>query len=315
VNLTLRSLSSTVRRPKIYFEAWGIVSMPIARTTFAHIAYEEHGAADHRPIILLHGFPDSFRTWDGVIDELKGEPLRFIVPHLRGFAGTHVDDPDALSGQTAALAQDVLDLADGLALDRFVLVGHDWGARTAYSVAVLAPQRLQGFVTLSTPYVMFAGKRESPEQIRAYWYQWYFNTERGRQAFEDAPIPFCEYLWPAWSPRWKFTSAEMETAKFAWSNPQFAPFVISYYRHRYGNAPGARAYVRQQSQLDSMPNVEVPLLFGCGLADAANLPVSSLGQERWFPQGFQRIEFPHVGHFPQRESPGDVAQLIRRALP
>ncbi|HXM63825.1 MAG TPA: alpha/beta hydrolase [Terriglobales bacterium] len=289
--------------------------MPIARTTFAHIAYEEHGAADHRPIILLHGFPDSFRTWDGVIDELKGEPLRFIVPHLRGFAGTHVDDPDALSGQTAALAQDVLDLADGLALDRFVLVGHDWGARTAYSVAVLAPQRLQGFVTLSTPYVMFAGKRESPEQIRAYWYQWYFNTERGRQAFEDAPIPFCEYLWPAWSPRWKFTSAEMETAKFAWSNPQFAPFVISYYRHRYGNAPGARAYVRQQSQLDSMPNVEVPLLFGCGLADAANLPVSSLGQERWFPQGFQRIEFPHVGHFPQRESPGDVAQLIRRALP
>ena len=315
MNLTLRSLSSTVRRPKIYFEAWGIVSMPIARTTFAHIAYEEHGAADHRPIILLHGFPDSFRTWDGVIDELKGEPLRFIVPHLRGFAGTHVDDPDALSGQTAALAQDVLDLADGLALDRFVLVGHDWGARTAYSVAVLAPQRLQGFVTLSTPYVMFAGKRESPEQIRAYWYQWYFNTERGRQAFEDAPIPFCEYLWPAWSPRWKFTSAEMETAKFAWSNPQFAPFVISYYRHRYGNAPGARAYVRQQSQLDSMPNVEVPLLFGCGLADAANLPVSSLGQERWFPQGFQRIEFPHVGHFPQRESPGDVAQLIRRALP
>jgi hypothetical protein len=75
--------------------------------------------------------------------------------------------------------------------------------------------------------VMFAGKRESPEQIRAYWYQWYFNTERGRQAFEDAPIPFCEYLWPAWSPRWKFTSAEMETAKFAWSNPQFAATGIS----------------------------------------------------------------------------------------
>src|ERR1700722_15684341 len=141
--------------------------MPFARTRVAHIAYEEHGSAVHRPVILLHGFPDSFRTWDGVIDRLKGEPLRFLVPHLRGFAGTRVEDPDALSGQTAALAQDVLDLADALALNRFVLVGHDWGARTAYSVAVLAPQRLLGFVALSTPYLMFAGKRESPEQVRA----------------------------------------------------------------------------------------------------------------------------------------------------
>lgn len=289
--------------------------MPFVATRFAHIAYEEHGSVDHRPVIMLHGFPDSFRTWDGVIDNLKSEHLRFLVPHLRGFAGTRVDHPDALSGQTAALAQDVLDFADALALDRFILIGHDWGARTAYSVAVLTPQRLLGFVTLSTPYVMFEGKRESPEQIRAYWYQWYFNTERGRQAFEADPIPFCEYLWPTWSPEWKFTSAEMETAKIAWSNPQFVPFVISYYRHRYGNAPGAAAYIQQQSQLDAMPHIEVPLLFGCGLADAANLPASSQGQERWFPRGFERIEFPHVGHFPQREAPGDVAQLIRRAVP
>jgi pimeloyl-ACP methyl ester carboxylesterase len=193
--------------------------MPFVATRFAHIAYEDHGSADHCPVILLHGFPDSFRTWDGVIDTLKSEQLRFLVPHLRGFAGTRVENPDALSGQTAALAQDVLDFADALALNRFVLVGHDWGARTAYSVAVLAPQRLLGFVTLSTPYVMFGGKRESPEQIRAYWYQWYFNTERGRQAFEADPIPFCEYLWPTWSPEWRFAPGELETAKFAWSNP------------------------------------------------------------------------------------------------
>jgi pimeloyl-ACP methyl ester carboxylesterase len=289
--------------------------MPFARTRFAHIEYEEHGSPSHRPVILLHGFPDSLRTWDRVIDALKSEHLRFLVPHLRRFGGSRVDDPDALSGQTGALAQDVLDFADAFGLDRFMLVGHDWGARTAYSVAVLAPQRLLGLVTLSTPYLMFEGQRESPEQIRAYWYQWYFNTERGRQAFEADPIPFCEYLWPTWSPEWNFTSAELETAKFAWSNPQFVPFVISYYRHRYGNAPGAAAYVRQQSQLDPVPPIEVPILFGCGLADAANLPASSQGQERWFPRGFQRVEFPNVGHFPQREVPGDVAQLIRSAIP
>jgi len=174
--------------------------MPFARTRFVHIEYEEHGPTDELPLILLHGFPDSLRTWDRVIDNLNSDRLRILVPHLRGFGATRVDYPDALSGQTAALAQDVLDFADTLALDRFVLVGHDWGARTAYSVAVLAPQRLLGLVTLSTPYLMFQGKRESPEQVRAYWYQWYFNTERGRAAFAADPVPFCEYLWPTWSP-------------------------------------------------------------------------------------------------------------------
>jgi pimeloyl-ACP methyl ester carboxylesterase len=293
--------------------------MPSAHTPYSQIEYEAHGSPEHLALILLHGFPDSFRTWDGVIENLKGERLRILVPHLRGFGATHVHHREALSGQTAALAQDVLDVADTLSIGRFVLVGHDWGARTAYSVAVLAPQRLVGLVTLSTPYLMFQGKRESPEQVRAYWYQWYFNTERGRAAFAADPIPFCEYLWPTWSPEWKYTQAELESAKVAWTNPQFVPIVISYYRHRYGNAPGAPAYVQQQAQLDpkpgsSMPQVQVPLLFGCGLADAVNLPASSQGQEPWFPRGYERIEMPNVGHFPQREVPGDVAQLIRRAL-
>ena len=294
--------------------------MPSAHTPYSQIEYEAHGSPEHLALILLHGFPDNFRTWDRVIDNLKGERLRILVPHLRGFGATHVHRPEALSGQTAALAQDVLDFADTLSIDRFVLVGHDWGARTAYSVAVLAPQRLMGLVALSTPYLMFQGKRESPEQVRAYWYQWYFNTDRGRAAFEADPIPFCEYLWPTWSPEWKYTPTELESAKFAWTNPQFVPIVISYYRHRYGNAPGAPAYVRQQAQLDPKPgssisHVQVPLLFGCGLADAVNLPASSQGQEPWFPRGYERIEFPNVGHFPQREVPNDVAQLIRRVLP
>jgi pimeloyl-ACP methyl ester carboxylesterase len=212
-----------------------ILLCPSPRTRFVQIEYEEHGAAGDLPVLLLHGFPDSLRTWDRVIDNLKGERLRFLVPHLRGFGATRVDNPDAMSGQTGALAQDVLDFADALGADRFVLVGHDWGARTAYSLAVLAPHRIRGFVALSTPYLMFQGKRESPAQVRAYWYQWYFNSERGRAAFEAEPIAFCEYLWPTWSPEWKFTHAELDSAKSAWSNPQFVPFVISYYRHRYGN--------------------------------------------------------------------------------
>ncbi len=161
---------------------------------------------------------------------------------------------------------------------------------------------------------MFQGKRESLEQVRAYWYQWYFNTERGRAAFEADPTPFYEYIWRTWSPKWNYSPEEIESARPAWSNPQLVPFVISYYRHRYGNAPGAPAYAEQQAKLEPMPRVDVPTLFGCGLADAVNLPTSSEGQEAWFPKGYQRIEFPGVGHFPQREVPRSVADLIRRAL-
>jgi pimeloyl-ACP methyl ester carboxylesterase len=91
--------------------------------------------------------------------------------------------------------------------------------------------------------------------------------------------------------------------------------VFSYYRHRYGNAGGAPAYIEQQSRLDTISPIEVPTLFGCGLADGVNLPASSEGQEQWFPRGFQRVEFPRAGHFPQREVPSEVARLIRQAIP
>lgn len=288
--------------------------MPIAPTRFVDVEYEEHGSRSDPPVILLHGFPDSLRCWDNVIGALKGERLRFLVPHLRGFGATRVKSPEAMSCQTAALAQDVLDFADALGAQQFLLVGHDWGARTAYSVAVLAPQRLTHLVALSTPYLMFAGGRESPEQVRAYWYQWYFNTERGRAAFEADPIPFYEYIWRTWSPHWNYAPEEIASARAAWNNPQLIPFVISYYRHRYGNAPGATAYTQQQAKLDPMPPIEVPTLFGCGLADAVNLPESSRGQDRWFARGYQRAEFPGIGHFPQRESHTRVAELVRRAV-
>jgi pimeloyl-ACP methyl ester carboxylesterase len=84
--------------------------------------------------------------------------------------------------------------------------------------------------------------------------------------------------------------------------------------HRYGKAPFAPTYAQQQSKLDlqPLPHIEVPTLFACGLADAVNLPASSEGQDEWFPRGYERIELPGVGHFPQREVPASIAQLIRR---
>ena len=215
--------------------------VPIAPTKYVDIEYEDRGAQTANPLSCSTVFRQPAYLGQKSSPSLKHQPLRFLVPHLRGFGGTHVKNCEAMSCQTAALAQDVLDFADALNVQKFLLVGHDWGARAAYSAAVLAPQRLTYLLALPTPYLMFQGKRESPEQVRAYWYQWYFNTQRGQQAFEADPVPFYEYIWRTWSPEWNYTPGEIASAQPAWNNPQLVPFVISYYRHRYGNAPGASA--------------------------------------------------------------------------
>jgi pimeloyl-ACP methyl ester carboxylesterase len=288
--------------------------MPILPTPFLDIEYEECGSRTDPTVILVHGFPDSLRSWDAVVQHLRYDPIHLLIPHVRGFGATRVKVPEAEGGQWAALGQDIIDFADAFKLDRFLLAGHDWGARAGYAAAALAPKRVLGLVALATPYVMFRGQRESPAQARAYWYQWYLNTDHGRQAFEADPAAFCEYLWRTWSPDWNFSPYDFKAARIGWTNPQFIATVISCYRHRYGNAPAAPLYARQQQLLDSQPRLAVPTWFACGLSDACNLAASSKGQEHWFNNNFERSELSGAGHFLQRERPEQVADLIRRAV-
>jgi pimeloyl-ACP methyl ester carboxylesterase len=124
--------------------------MKIVRTAVAEIGYLESGQSDGFPVLFLHGFPDDAHTWDRVVDELEGLPLRLIRPFQRGFGPSQVTAIAAHSGQVAALAQDVLDLADALGIARFTLVGQDWGRRAAHAVAVLAPERVTGLLVLAT---------------------------------------------------------------------------------------------------------------------------------------------------------------------
>ena len=290
--------------------------MPLLSTPNIDIEYEEHGDPSGLPVVLLHGFPDSIRTWDSTVAALEktGETLRLLVPHMRGFGGTRIIDPQAAGGQAAAFAQDAIDFIRGLGLETVLLVGHDWGARACYSVAVLAPELLQAIVPLATDYVTNGGQPPTFQQVQAYWYQWFFNTSQGKKVLEEDAACFCEYLWRVWSPGWHYTAEDIAAAQAAWRNPQFAETSISSYRHRYGNAPGSPLYAKQQTILDAKPKIGVPTFFACGLDDHCNLPQTSQGQEPWFTGGYERLEIPGVGHFIPHEAGGEVAALIRRAL-
>ncbi len=118
------------------------------RTATLDVAYEESGAADGAPVVLLHGWPYDPRCYDDVVPPLVDAGCRVIVPYLRGFGPTRfLSAQTPRSGQQAALAGDLRELMDALAVERAVLAGYDWGGRAACIVAALWPQRVRGLVT------------------------------------------------------------------------------------------------------------------------------------------------------------------------
>jgi pimeloyl-ACP methyl ester carboxylesterase len=287
--------------------------MKIVRTAVAEIGYLESGRSDVFPVLFLHGFPDDPHTWDRVVGELEGLPLRLVRPFQRGFGPSRVTAIAARSGQVAALAQDVLDLADALGIDRFGLVGQDWGSRAAHAVAILAPERATGLLVLATGY---GPGVDNPEvrlrQAHVFWYQWWFHTEAGRLALEQDRAKVCEYLWRVWSPEWRFSPDEFAAVVPSLKNEQFVDTVIHYYRHRWGAAPSSPFYEAQEIKLRDMPPIPVPAVFLCGMSDACNLPESSRGNAKLYPAGLERVELAGVGHFVQREQPGEVAKRLQR---
>jgi pimeloyl-ACP methyl ester carboxylesterase len=280
------------------------------QTPRLEIAYEERGKG--QPVILLHGFPDDVRTWDGILDALVDSGCYTLTPYLRGFGPTRfLDRETPRSGQLTALGQDAIDFADALGIDEFFLVGHDWGARAGYVVAAIWPRRVRGLIAISVGHgTNNPNQAISLEQIRAYWYQWYFGLERGRALLEADRRGFCRYLWKTWSPGWRFDDATFEKTAMSFDNPDFVDIAIHSYRHRWGNAPGDPYYDGIEAAVSGTPIITVPTTVIHGEDDGATLPETSAGKERFFTNTYKRYVLPNVGHFVQRERPDFVIKAI-----
>ena len=217
----------------------------------------------------------------------------------------------------------MLAFANGLGLERFVLLGHDWGARTGFAVSSLTPGKVLGHLALSSPYGMYpgrdlpyAGRDLPPAQAQAYWYQWYFQTAEGAKALHENAKELCRKIWEAWSPNWKFSKREFERAAKHWENPQFAAVTLHSYRHRWGNALSRPAYAAQQTLLDSKPRlkISVPTIFAYGTDAHCVLPEASEEQKTLFTGHYERVAIKGSGHFPHREDPKAVAKLFTQLL-
>ncbi|WP_459618138.1 alpha/beta fold hydrolase [Bordetella sp. 2513F-2] len=286
--------------------------MPTVRTDVLEIAYEAHGPADGRPLVLLHGWPDDARTWDRVAPRLAQAGYRVYCPYLRGYGPTRFLDPRRpRSGQLCALADDLLGFAGALGLQSWSVVGHDWGARAAYIAAVLAPQSIRHCVALSVGWGTNApDQRLSLAQTRNYWYHWLFATPRGEMLLRSQGRELAHFMWTTWSPGWSFPQVEFEITAQSFQNPDWASVCLHSYRHRWGWADGDPAYQALEERLAATPRIAVPTLVLHGGRDAANAPETSEGRESLFDGPYERQLVPESGHFPQREQPDSVTAAI-----
>src|SRR5437868_10026832 len=158
------------------------------RTPALEIAYEAYGREGGVPVVLVHGFPDDARAFDAVAPPLAKAGHRVLVPYLRGYGPTRFRDPGAPKmAEQAAIGQDLIDFADALHLPRFAVAGYDWGGRAAGIAAALHPDRVRAAVLIggySIQNVFGAPQPGPPEAEKRFWYQWYFNTERGRAGLQ-----------------------------------------------------------------------------------------------------------------------------------
>jgi len=284
------------------------------RTSALDVAYEESGAVDGEPVFLMHGWPYDPRCYDEVIPPLAAAGCRVIVPYLRGFGPTRFLAAETpRSGQQAALGNDLRELMDALAIERAVLAGYDWGGRAACIVAALWPGRVCGLVTVNSYNLQDlpgSVNPASPAQEHRLWYQYYFNTARGRAGLEADRRTFCRLLWQLWSPLWSFDDSTFERSAVSFDNPDFVAVTIHSYRHRFGYTPGDPALEEIERRLAAQPKIAVPTMGLQGEADGVHPREASEKHAAHFTGPYQRRVLPGIGHNPPQEAPQAFADAI-----
>ena len=297
----------------------GVVHQPIGPVKqidagVLDVGYVDAGRTTAPVVVLLHGWPYDIHSFDEVVPLLTASGHRVIVPSLRGFGTTRfLSAASPRNGQQAALAVDVIALMDALEIDRAVVAGFDWGARTAAIVAALWPGRCRGLVSVSG--YLFGSRAANraplpPEAELAWWYQYYFATERGRAGYEKYRREFAKLIWQLGSPKWPFDDATFDRSAASFDNPDHVSIVIHNYRWRLGLVEGESRYDDLERRLAAAPSITVPTITLEGDANGAPHPAASAYAGKFSGKYAHRVVTEGVGHNLPQEAPGAFAQAI-----
>jgi pimeloyl-ACP methyl ester carboxylesterase len=279
-----------------------------------NIGYAEDGPANGPVVLLLHGWPYDIYSYVDVAPILADAGYRVIIPYLRGYGTTRfLSSETPRNGQQAALAVDTIALMDALKIETAIIGGYDWGARTADIMAVLWPQRFKALVSVSGYLI---GSQEAnraplaPKAELAWWYQFYFATERGRAGYAAHTHDFARLIWQTASPTWKFDDETFSRSASAFDNPDHVDITIHNYRWRLGLAAGEAKYDAYEALLAKAPVVTIPTITMEGDANGAPHPNPSAYAARFSGRYEHRTIGGGIGHNLPQEAPAEFARAV-----
>ena len=279
-----------------------------------NVGYAEAGPASGPPVILLHGWPYDIYSFVDVAPLLAKAGYRVIIPYLRGYGPTRFLASETMrNGEPAVVAVDIVALMDALKIERAVLAGFDWGARTANIIAAIWPERCKAMVSVSGYLI---GSQESgkmplpPSAELQWWYQFYFATERGREGYDKNRHDFNKLIWKLASPKWNFDEATFDRSAKSFDNPDHVEIVIHNYRWRLGLAEGEAKYADIVKKFSSAPAISVPTITMEGDANGAPHPPPEAYARKFTGHYEHRNVSGGIGHNLPQEAPHDFAQAV-----
>ena len=278
------------------------------------VGYAEAGPPDGPAVFLLHGWPYDIHSFAEVTPLLASAGYRVIVPFVRGYGTTRFLSDDTLrNGQQAVLGVDVIAHMDALGIDKAILASFDWGARSADVIAALWPDRCKALVSVSGYLIGSQAANEAPLPPRAelaWWYQYYFATERGRAGYDKYRREFARLIWQLASPKWAFDDDTLARSAAAFDNPDHVAIVIHNYRWRLGLAAGESQYDDLERRLAEAPGIAVPAITLEGDANGAPHVDASVYAGKFSGKYEHRVIGGGVGHNLPQEAPQAFAQAV-----
>ncbi|HMG73301.1 MAG TPA: alpha/beta hydrolase [Pyrinomonadaceae bacterium] len=281
---------------------------------FLSVGYAESGPAVGPSVVLLHGWPYDIHTYVDVAPLLVSKGYRVFVPYLRGYGSTRFLSTETVrNGQPSALASDIVAFMDALKIDKAIIGGCDWGARTANIIAALWPERCKGMVSVSGYLIgnQAAGRVPLPPSAELqWWYQYYFATERGRAGYDKYRHDFAKLIWQIASPKWNFDATTFDRSAVSFDNPDHVAITIHNYRWRLGLAEGEPKYDDLEKRLAAGPVITVPTITLEGDANGAPHPEPSSYAKKFSGRYSHRTIGGGIGHNLPQEAPQAFAEAI-----
>ena len=277
-----------------------------------NVGYTEAGSPSGTPVILLHGWPYDIHSYEEVVPMLTAKGYRVITPYLRGFGTTRfLSDKTMRNGKQTAVASDIIALMDALKIDRAIVGGFDWGARTADVMAALWPERVKGLVSVSGYLITnleFNKKPLPPTAELGWWYQYYFSTDRGEKGYKDNTYEFNKLIWKIASPLWNFDKATYDQTAQSFNNPDHVAIVIHNYRWRLSLAKGETKYDDLEKKLSTRPVITVPSITISSDFDGAAIDGKAYADR--FTGKYSHKILKGIGHNVPQEDPKSFADAI-----